>query len=184
MAQSLNSELQVPPGTIDVTMTDDSLVTFDDDGVFHEVGYAPVVARTVAGNSIPVPQGKALFISYAVEGVQSPDGTINFTGLHYTLFEAKGHGTFSQAADGTPTYTGLRDLVELAEGDLINGQLGFTPTGGVDGKLSATTNVDGARWGELDITVQHPAADLGHTATGGLTLTGGTLHAEFVPLEV
>ena len=83
MTQTLNSELNVPPGTIDLTSTDDSVVTFrGTNGSFDEYGFAPVVARTVAGHSIPVPQGKTLFISYTAAEVQSAEG-IDFTSLQY-----------------------------------------------------------------------------------------------------
>jgi len=38
--------------------------------------------------------------------------------------------------------------------------------------------------GTVDFSVQHAFGDIGHTATGGLTLDGGTLHATFVPSSI
>ena len=69
----------------------------------------------------------------------------------------------------------------LAKGDLINnGHLAFTADRGLTGDLKATTNVDGTRWGELDLHIQHAGSDIRPTTTG-LTLTGGILDVKFVP---
>jgi hypothetical protein len=43
--------------------------------------------------------------------------------------------------------------------------------------------IDGQVAGTLDFSVQHVATDIGHLANS-FTLSGGTLHATFVPLSV
>ena len=72
----------------------------------------------------------------------------------------------------------------LTQGDLIAGHLAFGTDGGITGQVDVSTLVGGRTVGSMDIAVQHAAGDLGRTATGGLTLSGGHLTATFVPLSV
>ena len=72
----------------------------------------------------------------------------------------------------------------LAQGDLISGQLAFNASGGIGGEVDVSMQVGGHRVGSMDISVQHSAPDIGHTATGGLTLSNGAIIGTFVPLQV
>lgn len=174
--------------TTGLTMTDDALVTFGQPtsgGVmFHDTGFMPVTAESVAGHTFAPPAGTTMFLAYNATGVQhfSASGaptTADYTQLHYTLYAAQGKGSFGHAADGTPTSAGMSDLVKLAGGYLIKGELAFTQTGGITGSISATASVFGAPIGSVAMSIQHAATDIGHTATGGLTLSGGNPHATF-----
>ena len=183
------------PQPFDLTMSDDALVTFGapiGPGAlsFTDVGYMPVNGLTIAGVTEQL-KGKldGLFIYYTATGVQhfaatGAPTTADYTTLRYELVGYKGDATFSHAADGTPVLNGGKHLTVLAQGDLIAGQLGFGGDGGISGNVKASMQVDGTVVGTLGISVQHTAGDIGHTATGGLTLDGGTLHATFVPLGV
>ena len=186
------------PATLQLTMSDDALVTFGqpvapDALAFHDIGYMPVNAITIAG-SIPgvtatLSSGglSGMFIQYVSDGVQHfANGfptTADYTSLHYQLMGYTGLATFGHAADGTPTVSGLVREVVLAQGDLISGQLAFNAGGGIGGEVDVTMQVGGLRIGSMDISVQHSAADIGQTATGGLTLSNGALVATFVPLH-
>ena len=126
-----------------------------------------------------------MFISYVADGVQhfSATGdptTAEFTKLQYKLFAGKGDAVFGRAPSGAPTKTGMIGR-EVDHGDLIKGSLAFTPAGGIAGQISATSVANGAHPGHVNISVYHAAADIGHTATGGLLLTGGNLQASFTP---
>jgi len=181
-------------------MSDDALVTFDfahQAGAavpFHDVGYMPVNQLTIAGHGQELPSGpNGIFISYSGDGVQNlATGTVDYTSLHYELVSYKGpHATFSHLADGTPVVNGAHHQIVLAQGDLIPGQghLQFNPSGGINGQLNASMQIDGKTVGALDISVYHAAGDvhpiLGKTGQlSGLTLDQGTLHAIFVPLTV
>lgn len=172
-------------------MSDDALVTFGapvGPGAlsFHDAGYMAVNDLTI-GNPQHLPHGlDGMFIRYEGDGVQhfaanGAPATADYTGLHYELVGYKGHATFGHAADGTPTVSGAFDQVVLAQGDLIAGHLAFGADGGLSGEVDASVQSGGQTLGALDISVQHPAGDLGYTAAGGLTLDGGTLLATFVP---
>lgn len=195
MAQNPISTItdQNPP-PFDLNMSDDALVTFGAPvGVgalsFSDLGYMPINNLTI-GEDTQQLKGKldGLFIQYTATGVQhfSPSGaptTADYTSLQFELMGYKGDAVFGHAADGTPTVTGATHLTELAQGQLITGELGFNPTGGITGDVNASYQIDGHVAGTLDISVQHAAADIGPNATG-FTLSGGTLHATFVPLSV
>lgn len=180
----------------DLSMSDDALVTFGapvGPGAlsFLDVGFMPVNALTIGGDLQQL-KGKldGLFIRYNATGVQhfaapGVPTTADYTSLHYDLVGYKGDATFSHAADDTPTLSGAKHLTVLAQGDLIarTGHLGFTATGGIAGTLATTLQVDGTVAGTVNFTVQHAAGDIGiGLAGGGFTLSGGTLHASFVPL--
>ncbi len=183
------------PATLDLKLNDDALVTFGQpvgsDGLsFHDVGYMPINEMTIAGN-IPgvtprLSNGdfSGVFVQYTGDGVQHfANGfptTADYTNLHYELIGYKGDATFGPSADGTPTVTGPIHEFVLAQGDLISGQLAFNSSGGVGGELDVTMQVGGHRVGSMDISVQHSAADIGHTATGGLTLSKGDVVGTFV----
>lgn len=183
------------PQPFDLSMSDDALVTFGapvGPGAlsFLDVGYMPVNALTIGGELQQL-KGKldGLFIQYNATGVQhfaapGVPTTADYTGLHYELVGYKGDATFGHAADGTPTLSGANHLTVLAQGDLIAGMghLGFTATGGIAGTVATSLQIDGAVAGTVNFTVQHAAGDIG-PAAGGFTLSGGTLHATFVPLS-
>ena len=183
------------PQPFDLSMSDDALVTFGapvGPGAvsFTDVGYMPVNALTIAGVTEQL-DGKldGLFLHYTSMGVQhfaatGAPTTADYTSLHYELVGYKGDATFGHAADGTPVMTGGKHMTVLAQGDLIAGQLGFDATGGISGSVTASLQVGGTTEGTLGIQVQHAAGDIGRTATGGLTLDGGMLHATFVPSVV
>lgn len=178
----------------DLSMSDDALVTFgapvgSDALSFLDVGFMPVNALTIGGEMQEL-KGKldGLFIRYNATGVQhfaapGVPTTADYTSLHYDLVGYKGDATFSHAADGTPTLSGAKHLTVLAQGDLIGtmNHLGFTATGGIAGTVATTLQVDGTVAGRVDFTVQHAAGDIVQVP-GGFTLSGGTLHATFVPL--
>jgi hypothetical protein len=176
-------------------MSDDALVTFTGPAgpgalSFADTGYMPVNGLTIGG-VLQKPEGGSdgLFVHYDSVGVQhfGADGaptTADYTGLHYEVMGYKGHATFGHAADGTPTVSGAHNLTVLAQGDLIAGYLGFNANGGITGAVSTSMQVNGQAVGTLDFSVQHASGDIGHTAAGGLTLDGGTLHATFLPLAV
>jgi len=174
-------------------MSDDALVTFGapvgpGEVSFHDTGFMPVNQLTLGNLTLPSPSGLGgLFISYSGDGVQnfSANGaptSANYTDLHYQLIGYTGDATFSHAADGTPTLSGVSTEVVLAQGDLIAGHLAFGATGNISGEVDTTMQVGGVNVGDLDISVQHSASDIGHTATGGLTLSAGALHATYVPM--
>lgn len=180
---------------IQMDMSDDALVTFGAPAVgglsFQDTGYMPVNTLTIAGNPQHLPGGGLglMFIHYAGEGVQHPDGTIDYTQLTYELLSYVGQARFGHAADGTPTASGpgavsdpLHQIL-LAQGDLIQGHLAFGMDGGISGELDVSVRVNNQLVGELDISVKHGAGDIG-PAQNGLTLIGGTIHATFVPLPV
>lgn len=180
------------PSSFDLGMTDDGLVTFGaavapDAVSFSESGFMPITQMTVAGDPLQL-QGRVdgLFIKYSATGSQSfgpgdVPPSAAYDSLHYELIGYKGDATFGRAADGTPTVSGIHNEIVLAQGDLQSGQLAFTATGGIEGKVAATfTAADGGGSGSLDLTVQHAAGDVGLTGAG-LTLSGGDLTAVFVP---
>ena len=76
----------------------------------------------------------------------------------------------------------LKHLTILAQGDLISGHLAFAPTGGIAGDVQISIQVGGQPVGMLDLSVQHTAGDINPTGNG-FTLSGGMLHAVFVPLS-
>jgi hypothetical protein len=77
----------------------------------------------------------------------------------------------------------LLQEVVLAQGDLISGQLAFNTSGGIGGEVDVSMQVGGHRVGSMDISVQHSAAEIGHTAAGGLTFSDGALVGTFVALH-
>ncbi len=182
------------PPPFDLNMSDDALVTFGapvGPGAlsFTDVGYMPINDLTIGGDPQQL-KGKldGLFIQYNAEGVQhfaqsGAPTTADYTDLHFELMGYKGDAVFGHAADGTPTVDGTKHLTVLAQGDLITGQLGFGPTGGITGDVNASFRINGRVVGTLDLSVQHAAGDIGPNATG-FTLNGGTLHATFAPLSV
>ena len=190
-------EMDVP---VQMDMSDEALITFGPPAVgglsFHDVGYMPVNAVTIAGNTRNLPGGglDRMFISYEADGVQHFDTTTgapttaDYTGLHYELWSYKGQATFGHAADGTPTVSGPGSHSDplhktlIARGDLLQGHLASGMNGGISGEVDVSVLVNGQRVGELDISVRHSARDIG-PAPGGFTLTGGALHATFVPLH-
>ena len=56
--------------------------------------------------------------------------------------------------------------------------------GGITGEVNTSMQINGQVMGTLDFSVQHAFGAIGYTATDGLTLNDGTLHATFVPLSV
>lgn len=183
--------------SIELHMSDDALVTFGapvapDAVSFHDIGYMPVNALTIAGNVLgkPLPGGlDGIFFHYVSDGVQhvtvsGAPSTVDYTALHYELVGYKGDATFGRAADGTPTVSGLVKQIVLAQGDLIAGHLAFGTDGGISGEVDVSALIGGRTVGRIDISVQHAAGDLGRTATGGLTLIGGNLTATFVPSPI
>lgn len=183
------------PQPFDLSMSDDALVTFGapvGPGAlsFADVGYMPVNTLTIGGTLQDL-KGKldGLFIHYTATGVQhfaasGAPTTADYTSLQYELMGYKGDATFTHAADGTPTVSDAKHLTVLAQGELIAGHLAFGANGGITGEVDTSMRIDGQAVGTLDISVQHAAGDIGHTATGGLTLSSGTFHATFVPLSV
>lgn len=182
---------------LQLKLSDDALVVFGQpvgsDGVsFHDSGFMPVNETTIAGKIpgitplLSVAGLNGMFIQYASDGVQHfANGlptTADYTSLHYQLIGYTGHATFSHAADGTPTVSGLFRQVVLAQGDLISGHVAFNASGGLSGELDASMRIGGLTIGSVSISVQHSAADIGHTATGGLTLSNGAIVGTFVPL--
>lgn len=189
---------QVSP--FDLNMSDDALVTFTGPAgsdappgalLFRDVGYMPVNELTIGGDLQDL-KGKldGLFIHYSATGVQQfasgVPTTADYMTLQYEIMGYKGDAIFGHAADGTPTLSGAKHLTVLAQGDLIPGMghLRFGADGGITGAVNTSLMIDGQAVGTLDLSVQHAPGDIGHTATGGLTLDGGTLHATFVPLSV
>ncbi len=183
------------PSPFDLSMSDDALVTFIGPAgpgalLFLDTGYMPVNGLTIGGDPQYLKgQLDGLFIHYNAEGVQhfaasGAPTTADYTSLQYELMGYKGDAAFGHAADGTPTVSGAKHLTVLAQGDLITGYLGFGADGGITGEVNTSMQIDGQMVGTLDISVQHTSSDIGHTATGGLTLDGGTLHATFLPLSV
>jgi len=184
------------PSPFDLSMSDDALVTFGapvGPGAlsFLDVGYMPVNALTIGGDLQQL-KGKldGLFIHYSATGVQhfaapGVPTTADYTSLQYELVGYKGDATFGHAADGTPTLSGAKHLTVLAQGDLITGtgHLGFGANGGISGEVDTSMRIDDQVVGTLDFSVQHAAGDIG-PAANGFTLSGGTLHATFVPLSV
>lgn len=170
-------------------LTDDALVTFtqpNSAGVatFHDSGFMPITESTVS-------DGKAVhfFLQYDSTGTLQfgPQGpaSATYSALHYREFAYTGNATFGHAADGTPTLTGTHDVAQVMAGDLIPGQghLTFNPNGSISGEVNVTARVGGAGpvVGQYDIAVNHSASDIGFTAKGGMTLSGGTSTATFVP---
>jgi len=197
----LSDKAQLPQA-FDLSMSDDALITF---GApvgpvgpfgpiavsFLDTGFMPVNALTIGGEMQQL-KGKldGLFIQYNATGVQhfaapGVPTTADYTTLHYELVGYKGDATFGHAADGTPTLSGAKHLTVLAQGDLLPGMghLGFTPAGGIAGTVATSFQVNGAAAGAVNFTVEHSATDIG-PAPGGFTLSGGTLHATFVPAVI
>jgi hypothetical protein len=183
------------PVSTEFNMTDDALVTFGgpvgaDPVPFHDIGFMPVNALTIAGAipgiSVPLPGGLAgMFVRYSADGIQhfanGAPSTADYTGLRYDLVGYTGHATFGHAADGTPTVSGLLTQVVLGQGDLIAGHLAFDASGAISGEVDVTVRSGLLTMGRLDVAVQHAAGDVGHTATGGITLSNGNLVGTFVP---
>jgi len=191
---STSSNLKLPV-SIELSMSDDALVTFGasvgaDAQLFHDIGYMPVNALTIAGiiPGIPAPLSGGLdgmFVRYSADGVQymanGAPSTADYTGLRYDLVGYTGHAKFGHTADGTPTVSGLLGQVVLAQGDLITGHLAFDKSGAISGEVEVTMRAGLLTTGRLDVSVQHAAGDVGHTATGGLTLSNGNLVGTFLP---
>ena len=184
--------------------TDDALVTLgtptDIQGptattTFTDVGYMPITSQSVAGMPVNLPGWlSGLFIQYTSDGVQNlynigtssnPDfvpTTATYTDLQYELIAYSGSATFSHGANGVPTVTGITKEAVVAQGDLISGSLAVNPaTHAISGDVLTTMQIGGRTVGDLDITVNHAASDVG-PAPSGFTLSGGTLHATFTPL--
>ena len=181
-------------------MSDDALVTFDlkhmkgSVAPFHDVGFMPLDAASVAGTPLAgLTAGLGgMFLQYVGDGTQDfATGAITYKSLHYELVGYTGNATFLPATSPTqpPTVTGIANQVVLAQGDLLKNQGNLFFTGGVVGEVDASVKIGGKTVGALDIHVDHPAGDVGGFAppTGAppaaLTLYGGTLQATFVPLS-
>lgn len=181
------------PPQFDLTMTDDALVTFGapiGPGAlsFTDAGYMPVNTLTIGGTLQDL-KGKldGLFIHYDATGVQQfaatgVPTTADYTTLHYELVGYKGEAIFGHDADGTPTVSDVKHLTVLAQGDLIAGHLAFTAAGGIAGDVKTSMQVGGQSVGLLDLSVNHVAGDI-IPSRNGFTLSGGTLHAIFCPLN-
>jgi|GEM_PF-3584156 len=188
------------PPPFDLTMSDDALITFTGPATptaagsafalsFQDAGYMPINAITIAGMPQDLKgQFDGLFVRYSGQGTQNfiaPNAptTADYSSLHYDLIGYKGAITFGHEANGTPTFTGGKNLTEIAQGDLIPGlgHLGFDPvTHGIAGSISTSFKVDGQVTGTLDLSVVHAAGDISFLPTGnGFTLNGGILHATF-----
>jgi hypothetical protein len=184
-----------PPVSIEFNMSDDALVTFGgpigaDALSFHDIGYMPVnalaIAGVIPGIPVPLPNGLGgMFVRYSADGVQhfanGAPSTADYTGLRYDLVSYTGNATFGHAADGTPTVSGLLTQIVLAQGDLIAGHLAFDASGAISGEVDVTVRSGPLTTGRLDVSVHHAAGDVGHTATGGITLSNGNLVGTFVP---
>ena len=179
------------PPQFNLEMTDDALVTFGapaaaDAVSFIDVGLMPINALTI-GNNLQQLTGRfdGLFIQYSGTGIQhfasTTPTTADYTSLHYELLGYKGVPTFEHAADGTPIVSDAGHLTILAQGDLLQGQLGFNGSGGISGEIKATFQVKGQVTGTLQLNVNHSANDVTPTATG-FTLDHGSLQATYLPL--
>jgi hypothetical protein len=185
------------PSPFDLSMSDDALVTFTGPAgpgapgalSFLDAGYMPVNELTIGGDPQQLKgQLNGLFIHYTATGVQhfaasGAPTTADYETLQYEIMGYKGDATFGHAANGTPTVSGAKHLTVLAQG-AGTGHLGFGADGGITGEVNTLMQIDGQVVGTLDFSVQHARGDIGHPATGGLTLDGGTLHATFLPLSV
>jgi len=173
-----------------VHLTDDALVTFTQPNqlgvsTFHDSGFMPITETTIGSNG-----QTHFFLQYDSTGTLQfgPQGpaSATYSSLHYREFAYTGPAaTFGHAADGTPTLTGVHDAIQVLAGDLIPGQghLKFNPDGSISGQVNVTAKIGGAGpvIGQQDIAVQHAATDIGFTAKGGMTLSGGTSTATFIP---
>jgi len=176
-------------------MTDDAVVTFGKTGPagtsFSDVGYMPVNQLTLGSNPLQLPSDSShFFISYSGKGVQDASGHISYTSLHYELIRYTGPLASFSVDGGKATVTGASNRTVIAQGDLIKNQgnlqiayadPGHTIIAGIAGNIDASVKIGGKTVGELDISVNHSGTDLG-PAAGGFTLTGGTLHATFLPV--
>lgn len=180
------------PPAFNLSMNDNATVVFGPPvgpGAlsFTDAGYMPINDLTIGGDPQRL-HGKldGLFIQYSAQGVQHFDQngtptTADYTSLHFELVGYKGDASFGHAADGAATVSDTKHLTVLAHGDLIMGQLGFNASGGITGQVNASYQINGRVVGTLDLSVQHAAGDITQTANG-FTLSGGTLHASFLPL--
>lgn len=179
------------PPAFDLTMSDDALITFGPPVApgalsFTDIGYMPIDQFTIGGVAQDL-HGKfdGLFIQYSGTGTQyfsatgQPTGA-DYTKLHYDLVGYKGDAVFSHATDGTPTLTGGKNFTVIAQGDLLDGHLGFTSAGDIAGEVKATFQVGNQVTGTLDLAIRHAATDLFPTPTG-FTLSQGMLQAAFLP---
>jgi len=175
-------------------MTDDAVVTFGKDGSFQDTGFMAVTETTLGNNPLHLPGGQEHFyLSYYGQGVQTPTATgatATYTSLHFDFYGYQGPDASFSIAGGTPVVTGAQNPVLLATGELIPGQgnlqITFGPNGAVtsaNGVIKETVQVGGQPVGELDINVAHGVSDVGYPPTGGISLTGGQIHATFVPLS-
>jgi hypothetical protein len=97
---------------------------------FNESGFLPIVSFQNGGTTVfpsGFGSGYNLYFQFTAAGTQSsaavsPTTTGTFTSLHYTLFGYNGG-----PANFTPTSTSATGTVALAQGDLLNGSVGFTP---------------------------------------------------------
>jgi hypothetical protein len=184
-----------------MTMTDDGTVTFapDGSGTFVDQGFMQINLQTLmsGGNPLHVPGGlDGVYLKYTGTGQQT-GADIHYDNLDYTLVGYKGslsftHDTTTGAAIvvGTPKQT-----VELAHGGLDSAEyrdLWFAqssptalPTVSGELKLSVLTGSNQLT-GELDVMLAHSVGEVlpigGSLPPSGFTLTGGDIHATYIPV--
>jgi hypothetical protein len=193
-----------PLPAFSLDMTDDALVTLGTPtnfqgptatASFTDVGFMPVTPQSIAGAPLHLPGwADGLFIRYTSDGLQNlyDIGTAStpnyvptvaiYADLHYELVAYKGNASFGHGPNGTPTVAGILKEAVVAQGDLIAGSLGVDrATHAISGDVLTTLQLGNQTVGNLDIAVSHAASDVG-PAPSGFTLSGGALHATFIPM--
>jgi hypothetical protein len=194
-----NASAGNPRPAFSLDMTDDALVTFvpsttSDALSFTDVGYMPITPATLAASPLHLPAwADGAFISYTGHGLRQVDATTGaqkatYSDLIYSMIAFKGDANFGHDPAGNPIVSGVSKEAVFAQGvlDTMSGENFLSIVDkqfDIAGVVHTTLQVGGKTVGTLDLTVNHTGStDVQQLSTGALVLSGGMLHADYMPI--